>query len=358
MVLSENGSGVTIAVLSLEPWDAVWRRNQHLASRVAAAGKVESVIFINPPRGGLVLRSEIASPVDRVTTVTPPMVVPRRSGGFHVLDRWRRRALRGVDVIWANDPVAGAGLISLGVPMLYDVTDDWRSMPQSDRDRRRIIRAEDRLASAAATVVCSDVLAERWRTRYGIEAEIVHNGVDVARIRGSQRRELVGPGPHAVYAGTLHENRLDVALTAQFAKSWSGTVHLVGPDHLTDLSRESLTAAGARIEGPVESAEVPQWLVSADLLVCPHLVDDFTMSLDAIKSYEYLATDRPVVATPSSGFQNIQAPGLSVVSAAEFAGAARRLVGTPAPGRDLVSDWSDRAAQFWNSLESVADKVR
>jgi hypothetical protein len=75
------------------------------------------------------------------------------------------------------------------------------------------------------------------------------------------------------------------------------------------------------------------------------VVSGFTLSLDAIKAYEYLATDRPVVATPTSGFQNQSAPGLYVETDG-FAVAVRQA----AEGHDRfqrdVSDWDDRARQF------------
>ena len=82
-----------------------------------------------------------------------------------------------------------------------------------------------------------------------------------------------------------------------------------------------------------------------DVLVCPHLVNDFTLSLDAIKAHEYLATDRPVVATPSSGFQSLQAEGLQVVDRGAFVAAVRDALSLPAMQRDSVG-WDVRTREF------------
>lgn len=342
-----------VLVLSLEAWDDVWRRNQHLASRLVGLGYADSLEFVTPPSGGLSLRSSRSAPQPEIEVVTPPLVVPRRLGGHRTIGQWQRRQLRGVDAIWVNDAIAGVQLASTGLPMVYDVTDDWRSMPQSDADRRRLIHAEDVLAERATTVVCSTQLAERWRSRYGVEPILIPNGVDIDAIRSAAPEQLAGRGPHAVYVGTIHPSRIDVALLESLADGWPGTIHLVGPMRLDPSSVDRLRSAAVDIVGAVASTDVPRWLVAADVLVCPHLVDDFTLSLDAIKSYEYLATDRPVIATPSSGFQALSSPGLSVHDATTFVAAALNAVGTGPFVRDTAVDWDRRTASFAAALASA-----
>jgi glycosyltransferase involved in cell wall biosynthesis len=343
-----------IAHLSLDPWDGVWRRNQHLAAGLAEARGVEWVRYVEPPAGGLAVRARRHWPMAGVEVVTPPLLVPRAHGGYRVLAPWLRRAVRGADVLWVNDPVAGSGVLPLGLPVVYDVTDDWRAMAQSAAQRARIVAAEDALAGAARTVVCSDVLAARWRERYGVDAVVVRNGVDLAAVRRAAPRRLPGPAPHLVYIGTLHANRIDGALVA--ALTQAGTVHLVGPDRLEPATRRLLVSAGVRLHGAVAFEQVPSWLVSADVLLCPHVVDDFTVSLDAIKAHEYLATDRPIVATPASGFQSIRAPGLVVADSARFAGAVRAAASAGRRYNRLPPcSWRERASEFAAVLRDVAD---
>lgn len=346
--------GMKVAHLSLDPWDPVWRRNQHLAAGLVEARAVESVLYVEPPVGGLAVRARRRQRRLGVEVVTPPLLLPRARGGYRLLAAWLRRTVRGVDLVWVNDPVAGSGVLPVGLPVLYDVTDDWRSMPQSAADRARIVAAEDALAGAARTVVCSEVLATRWRERYGINAVVVPNGVDVAAVGRATPRALAGSAPHLVYVGTLHQNRIDSPLVTALTET--GTVHLIGPDHLEPDTRRSLLSAGVRLYGAVPTREVPSWLASADVLLCPHVVDDFTLSLDAIKSHEYLATGRPIVATPTSGFQSISAPGLVVVGSDQFVDAVRAAASNGRPySRQPPSTWRDRVDQFAAVLKEVAE---
>lgn len=341
-----------LLVVSIETWDDVWRRNQHVAARLVRLGYATSVDFVTPPGQGLALRARRWNPEPGIQVVTPPLLVPRRLGGHRAIGAWQRRKLRDVEAIWVNDPVAGAQLVSSDLPMLYDVTDDWRSMPQSNADRQRIVAAEDLLATRAKTVVCSAELGRRWRSRYDVEPILIPNGVDVGAIRSAEPVTLPGRAPHAVYVGTLHPNRIDVSLLLDLAAGWPGTLHLVGPLGLDPGTIDELRAADVELVGSVPSVDVPRWLASADVLVCPHLVNEFTSSLDAIKAHEYLATDRPIVATPSSGFQTLSAPGLIVADRAAFVAAVVDSAAVSYP-RTASVDWNARASDFAGALASI-----
>lgn len=341
-----------VALISLEPWDEVWRRNQHFASQLCGQGLVSELLFVEPPllthRPGTV--RQVAQ---GVAAVRPSLRVPKRAGGLALIGRLlRATALRGIDVLWINDAVLGVHCLTPGVPAVYDVTDDWREFDFPDRIRRRLLRAEDALAVRARTVVCSSVLRQRWADRYGVDAAVVHNGVDTASWAAAEPVPLAGPGPHVGYIGTLHEERLDIDLVLRTASHPAvGTLHLVGPDALSDVARDRLGAhPRIMIHGPVPSAQVPRWTKAMDVLLSPHLVSPFTLSLDAIKSYEYLVSGRPVVATPTSGFQVMAGLGLRVAPADAYPDAVGAALSDGQVERHGAFDWGDRAAQFAEEL--------
>jgi glycosyltransferase involved in cell wall biosynthesis len=232
--------------------------------------------------------------------------------------------------------------------VLYDVTDDWRHSERPARLTRRLVAAEGRLATTAATVVCSDVLAERWSQRYAVTATVVHNAASLPSYREVAPVGLPGDSPHIGYVGTLHEDRLDIDLLLRIAGSPQvGSVHLVGPDAMSAATRDRLAVVGSiHNHGAVPAADVPSWLVAMDTLVLPHVVTDFTMSLDAIKAYEYLAAQKPIVATPTSGFQDLAAPGLAVVEANVFVAAVEATLAGDRTFTRSVPTWADRAREF------------
>lgn len=348
-----SGSPDSVAVISLEPWDEVWRRNQYLVQELLRQQLLSQVVFVNPPRLGS-MRSGATQLAPGLTVIDPPLLLPKRAGGLRALARTLVTGpLRHLDVLWVNDPRLGRHCLRRNQPALYDVTDDWRALDMLPRIRRRLIAAEDALAVRARTVVCSEELRQRWLQRYQVEAAVVHNGIDAEAWRRAVPTTLAGPGPHIGYVGTLHEQRLDLELLRSLAgDSAIGTVHLVGPIALSESVRRSLEAIPAvTIHGPVHPASVPSWTTSFDVLICPHVVDSFTLSLDAIKSYEYLASGVPVVATASSGFQHLTHPRLSVRPRERFVQAVREAAKQQRQQvEELPGSWEQRAQEFYGEL--------
>jgi teichuronic acid biosynthesis glycosyltransferase TuaH len=109
--------------------------------------------------------------------------------------------------------------------------------------------------------------------------------------------------------------------------------------------------------GPGPISTVPGYLCHADVLLVPHVVDDFTRSLDPIKAYEYRAAARPVVATPVAGFTDSADPRVTVAPAERFpeavltalvrSGRSDESVRAPGAG---VPEWSDRARDMASVL--------
>jgi teichuronic acid biosynthesis glycosyltransferase TuaH len=336
-----------VALLSLEPWDEVWRRNQHLASQLVRQRLVEELIFVEPAARGT---GRTFSPEPGLRVVRPRLPVPRRLGGLGLLGlRLKRSLLRDADLLWVNDAPLGVHCLDRARPAIYDVTDDWRSSDLPSRILRRLVRAEDALTRGGQVVVCSEVLQGRWLDRYGVTPPVVQNGADVEAYLRAAPRHLRGASPHVGYVGTLHGERLDLDLVLALARDPRiGTVHLVGPDCLTDRERDRLAAEPSiTLDGAVAASEVPQWLLSLDVLICPHLVTAFTLSLDGIKAHEYLASGRPIVATATSGFQLLAGePGVWIVQPTQFADAVAAAVGKGVePGGRGVS-WAERAEEF------------
>ncbi|MHA3704362.1 glycosyltransferase [Jatrophihabitans sp. YIM 134969] len=337
-----------VGVLSLEPWDDVWRRNQHLVAALLATGLVGDVVFVEPPAAR---RPRRFRPRPGVEVVRPPLLLPRRLGGLRFAALLLRSGpLRRAELLWVNDAPLGVHLLRGRRPVVYDVTDDWRTATMDPRPLARLVAAEDELTRRATVVVCSDELRERWRQRYGTSPAVVRNGVDVEAYRTARPRPLTGPGPHVGYVGSLHGDRLDVELVqALAARVAPGTVHLVGPDHFSTEDRNRLEATdGVVLEGAVPARDVPGWTLGMDVLICPHRITPFTRSLDAIKAHEYLASGRPVVATATSGFDRLDPrPGLWVGTPEGFVEAVVAAVDAPVAGEvGPPPAWTDRAREF------------
>lgn len=371
-----------LVVLSLERWDQVWRRNQHLVAGLLRTDPALRVLFVEPaadPVHDLASRrrpgfgegvAEVGDPAPgRLWTYRPTKWLPRRLDA-----RADERLAAGVaraagslgmrhPLLWINDPGAVELAERTGWPTLYDITDDWLAADRSESERARAASTEARLLGVAReVVVCSPELARRKGSARPVT--LIPNAVDAAAYRRPVARPADLPaGRIALYLGTAHPDRVDVDLcesTARAVAAVGGTFVLVGPNLLGGDATTRLAAVGAVLLGPRPSTDVIGYLQHADVLVVPHVVTSFTDSLDPIKLYEYQAVGRPVISTPVAGFRDAADPRITVAHPDAFPSAvAAALPGAlPFPhGADgPTSDWSERVAAMGTVLARLSPR--
>lgn len=367
-----------VVYCALDSWDDVWIRNQPIVDALLRRLPDLRVLFVEPPsdplhrlaNGRIPQRPYLRAlrPDGRLHALRPLKVLPRRAGPLSdrlLLEQVRIAAMRRgfrSPILVVND-VTYAPLIELtDWSSVYDISDDWLLAPFSAREIARLTRLDSlALAQAGQVVVCSPGLAStRGRSR---EVRLIPNAVDVTGFQRPQPRPVDLPrGQTAVYVGTLHEARLDVALVLDVARAIdSATVVLVGPDALTHASRRILASQPNVIQlGSRPHAAIPGYLQHADVVIVPHLVNPFTESLDPVKAYECAAISTPTVATPVAGFRELSAL-LRVAPRETFVSAVRTAMGT---GRSAVGPsasvptWHDRAASYETVLaEAVRRRV-
>lgn len=358
-----------LVVVSLEDWDDVWRRNQYLVQGLLDRQPDLRVLFVEPaadplhdaaagrrPAFGHCLRA--IGDTGRLFSFRPTKLLPRRwdrSADRRLIHSVAARAgALGMDrpVLWINDPGMAMMMTATGWPTLYDITDDWTSADRTEQEHARVSRGDALLLESAGEVVaCSPELVWRASMRRPATArgvELIRNAVDVAAYRDPRPRpEDLPRVPVALYAGTLHSDRFDVALTARTAMALQGkaTVVLVGPNLLDADATRQLTEAGAILAGPRTPRELIGYLQHAGVLIVPHRVTAFTDSLDPIKLYEYQAVGRPVVSTPVAGFRDADDPRIALATPETFPAAVRTALSsgsdaTAAPA--TVPDWGER----------------
>lgn len=365
-----------LVVVSLEAWDEVWRRNQHLVSRLLDGDPALRVLFVEPPADplhDLASRRRPSRPFGpraagydgRLLRVRPLKALPRRLDRradqrlARTVHRAAGKAGMRRPLLWLNDPRAADLARATGWPTLYDLTDDWLAAERPGAELDRIRRGEEwLLRNAAAVVACSEELVRRKASaRVGID--LIPNAVDVAAYRVPRPRPTDLPAVAAVYVGTLHRDRLDLDVCVATARlvAGRGSVVLVGPDALDPSDAARLRAAGVLLLGPRRREDVVAYLQHADVLLVPHVVSPFTDSLDPIKLYEYAAVGRPVVATPVAGFRDVSDSRVRLAEASAFPAAVASLMPAvsrfPDGAEGDAPDWDDRAA----AMRAVIDRM-
>jgi glycosyltransferase involved in cell wall biosynthesis len=263
-------------------------------------------------------------------------------------------------LLWINDVTYAPLIERTGWPSVYDVTDDWLLAPFTPHELDRLRRLDGlALERAGEVVVCSPALAESRGAKRPVS--LIPNAVDVEHFaRPRSRPDDLPAAPVALYAGSLHDARLDVELVDELARTLTTvTLVFVGPNSLSGRSLRLLERhANVALLGSRPYADVPAYLQHADVIVVPHRVSPFTESLDPIKAYECLAVGTPTVATPVAGFRE-HAAHFHLAERGAFVDCVIRVLEDCAPSvrRETPPDWGERATAFECLLEQAAGKA-
>lgn len=303
-------------VISNIAWTFVWQRHQTITTLLARDFDVtflelpgiRSVRLGDAARIWARLRetrrgSEVAVAGASRIRIIRPRVLPSTNRMFCAwnarhLKRWVRRdpALSETwDLVLNYSPARAALQVMDLLPhrcLVYDCTDDWLAVSGIPSH----LAADEckLLGRADLTLVPSRVLLER-KEPFARRIERLPHGATVERFLPFEDQMRPPAGPTTIlYYGHLHRQHLDFGLIdAITALRPAWRIILVGP-----VKTPHRFPAGVEFPGQIAHDKLRDWINQAHALFLPYVLNSYTEAVLPAKSYECLATGRPVVATP------------------------------------------------------------
>ena len=175
------------------------------------------------------------------------------------------------------------------------------------RAPRHVLKA---LARADLRVTPSAFLL-RVFSKYGLDAEVIPNIIDLSRFSASPLRSF-GEAPHIVVTRNLepiYDIPTALAAFARVRKVFAGarmTVAGSGPElaRLQALAAQLGLQGAVQFPGRIENADIPKLYAMADCLINPSTVDNMPISI-----LEAFASGVPVVSTNAGGIPDMVDPG-------------------------------------------------
>jgi len=307
-----------VVILAGVRWDFLWQRHQTLATLFAGAGYptafVETTGLANPPWNAATLRKALGrvrssrraekEPREKNLTVYSPLAAPPTLEVFRWANRkfFVPRVLRGLGRIVGNHPLVVAypptrttlDLISGLAPglVLYDCSDDYERFAGVPKD---IAETERDLLLRADLVSCtSQHLLEKARLLRP-DAFLSGPAVDYDHFAVLQSSNPPKRVSTVCFFGDVTGERIDLEVLRSIAGAGFG-LRLVGG--LDRAGKNLLEIPGVDHRGEVSHPELPSALAGVDAFVLPYRLNAMTRAISPAKTYECLATGRPVVAAP------------------------------------------------------------
>lgn len=304
-----------VVLLSGVRWGFLWQRHQALATLFARAGYptvfVETTGLSNP-RPDLGTLRKVAgrvatsggggAPGEKNLTIYSPLTAPPTSQAFRWINAkvFATRVVRDLRGLVGQRPVVVAypptrttlDIISGLEPrvLLYDRADDYAAFSGTPTDiaatERELIRRAD-LVSCTSTALVDEIRTSRP------DAFLSGPAVDYERFAVLQvegRREV----RTVCFFGDLSGERVDLEVLAAIARA-GFEVRLVGKLGRAELAFSK--TPGVDYRGVVDHAALPQALMGVDAFVLPYRINLLTRGVSPAKTYECLATGKPVVAS-------------------------------------------------------------
>jgi teichuronic acid biosynthesis glycosyltransferase TuaH len=359
-----NGSASELIVyFANSPWYGPAGTDRHIAE---ALGRHSPVLYVEPPISALTaLRNPAYA---RVFSSAPPLevlgprlarVVTRVAPGMYrpglhrltapMVRRATRSAIRRLypGARAANgwgEPIAG--IVSCRVDDLWGTVPARRRLLFATDDlpagadllgipRERLVRNEARaLRGADVVAVVSPGLRQRY-SEQGRPATLIPNGCLPEAYDGVDSAEPPDdarlPGPVAGFVGHLND-RIDLALLEATADTGVSLL-IVGPA-APGFQPERLAALARRPNvcwvGAKPFAQLPSYLRLIDAGLTPYADTAFNRNSFPLKTLEYLAAGRGVVATPLPANDWLDTDLITVAAGpAGFAGQVRAVLATP-----------------------------
>ena len=310
-----------VVVLSGVRWNFLWQRHQTVATLFARAGYptvfVETTGLSNPrpsswskifarTRKSRTVRTEGTEPA-----VYPPLVLPPTLRVFRAANRRLllprvardlKKAVGARPVVVAYPPTRTTlDLISTLDPRLvvYDRADDYERFPGVPKD---IAATEHALLARADLVSCTSRHLLETTRRLRPDAWLSGPAVDYERFATLREAPPALPARIVCFFGDAGRGRVDFGVLRAVARA-GFRLRMVG--RLDPAEGRLADEPHVEYMGEVSHGRLPQALAGTDAFVLPYGINDLTRAISPAKTYECLATGRPVVASPLPALRDL-----------------------------------------------------
>ena len=237
--------------------------------------------------------------------------------------------------------------------VLYDCSDDYESFPGAPAD---IAATERELLRRADLVSCTSTRLLEKAKRVRPDAFLSGPAVDYERFAVLQDDERGGIRT-VCFFGSVSRERTSLSALRAIAEA-GFEVRLIG--ELDPADTDLLRTPGIDFRGEVPHAKLPAALAGVDAFVLPYEINGLTAGISPAKTYECLATGKPVVASPLPALEELAGHVYLAREPRDFVGVLRDLENLETKEKMLArielsreNSWEERFQEIEEALWRV-----
>jgi glycosyltransferase involved in cell wall biosynthesis len=328
--------GKTILCLATQEWDAHWTPVQQVMLRLAPQNRIIYVEPFHPPfawlkKSNRYLQKQNPESANGLREVKDNLWVYRPQSTylpgnmrFGAAARWNGRVykteiaslLRRFGAkkpwLWAFFAQSLSVLDLEFEHVLYDCVDDWPSFFAHPAERRFVRHIDENLSRKSDIVfVGSQPLLEKKRA-HNPNTFVVNHAADIEHFNKADQLDTVIPpdlaaipGPRIGFVGMMDALRFDESLIARLAEN--SRLHIVLLGGCIGGVRDSIPRkSNVHLMGMRPVSQLPAYLKGIDVCLMPYKLNETTKFIYPLKLHEYMATGKPIVATPIPAVQEFR----------------------------------------------------
>ncbi len=214
-------------------------------------------------------------------------------------------------VLWSFNPFIAPYWQKFGSKLIvFDAVDNWSAHSSYIKMQARLKKAYELVKNEADIIY---TVSKNLLNFFEDQANVhwIPNGVDF--IHYNKQYSLINRDiadvkkPIIGYIGIIQE-KVDLDLVHYLAeKNPDKSIVLVGPiwDEQSLQKKELKNYKNIHFLGYKSYEEAPMYIQQFDIGIVPHRANDFSVSTNPMKVYEYLACGKPVVSTENVGTENM-----------------------------------------------------
>jgi glycosyltransferase involved in cell wall biosynthesis len=328
--------------LGFNPWSNFWKRNQTIAYMLSEKEIFRAALFLHSPVWLMNLFQntiqEFSQPqINKWVTIFPKKVSPKITAFTPVYFPYRNKLklIKIIDnafnnlaiqkfidppfVLIINDPQADQEIVNKLIEKskftIFDWSDDFAEFSENDFQKDICSNTCKKYCESADLVITINDDLRGRAEKYNKNSFTIKNATNFFTFESNPKivkktnRIIRRIGPLVVgYIGWLNSMRLDLDLI-EYVASERPDINFVfmGPkSEEKPLGNIIPKMSNIHILPPVPYSEYPACLSALDICILPNKISPHTDGNDPIKIYDYLATGKPIVTTPTAGTEDFK----------------------------------------------------